>query len=197
MRRRLFTLLSALSLMLCVATMVFWVRDYSTGDVWYLRRVRPSHTDPQRTEQREWTLSSSHGSVEVLHSFRSSGRWIAWEEGFGRDCPYHLFQHNRYDSTEFPLPRYRHPDWHHAGFWFARTTDGNASGFQTSDTDVCLPDWSIAACSVLLPAVQFRRHLRLRSRRPGSCRNCSYDLRATPDRCPECGTTPPIAKVKA
>lgn len=41
----------------------------------------------------------------------------------------------------------------------------------------------------LLPAICIYRHYRRRSQfLPGHCGKCGYDLRATPKRCPECGT---------
>jgi predicted amidophosphoribosyltransferase len=41
----------------------------------------------------------------------------------------------------------------------------------------------------ILPTVWLIR-LRLQQRRPaGTCPKCAYDMRATPDRCPECGAT--------
>jgi hypothetical protein len=57
-----------------------------------------------------------------------------------------------------------------------------------------LPTWFLAAVFVVLPTVAFahRRH-RLRDKRraqTGHCTVCGYDLRATPGRCPECGTIP-------
>ena len=56
-----------------------------------------------------------------------------------------------------------------------------------------VPCWAIAVLPALAISWSVRRRLRTRRRiARGQCPKCGYDLRATPQRCPECGSEPPI-----
>ena len=47
--------------------------------------------------------------------------------------------------------------------------------------------WAAAVLFAVVPTLRARRLLRDRRHPPGTCRGCGYDLRATRERCPECG----------
>ena len=52
-----------------------------------------------------------------------------------------------------------------------------------------VPDWSLFIAALLPFAWLLRRWMVARRKAmEGRCRRCGYDLPATPNRCPECGT---------
>lgn len=62
--------------------------------------------------------------------------------------------------------------------------------WETTDleSDIFVPIWFVSMATAILPLLRiFRRHKVIE----GMCRTCGYDLRASSDRCPECGSAIP------
>jgi hypothetical protein len=56
-----------------------------------------------------------------------------------------------------------------------------------------VPLWLVVFCTAFGPSCWLALKVERRGqshRLKGLCSNCGYDLRATPERCPECGTIP-------
>jgi hypothetical protein len=198
--KRLFRILlnvaTFLSLVLCVATMVLWARSY-----WRFDDVGnyATHRDARTYTQTLVRLGSGHGTIIFtnrqvvwLWSNPSTARVsVEWEWGNGR--------YWRSDPRRPDLyTRLRHEPGDRS-----RELDVLGSRFDRLDLPptatergyhgvvILVPHALVCALLAVLPvvgAVRWRRNRRLR--RVGRCNVCGYDLRATPDRCPECGTFP-------
>jgi hypothetical protein len=185
--RYAFTILSALSLLLCVAVCVLWVRSYVRADDVHWRQ-------DYLTE----------GTAETRKAILSSVRGVLW--GFvhrdttplgpgDRDDFLHLEANpfeNRWDVVPWPdesdLP-YGNRWWQRRGFYFDREQyrvfDTTASALE-----IGMPYWLLAAVTGACPVAWLSNNRRRRRRsRLSQCLSCGYDLRASPERCPECGTT--------
>ena len=74
------------------------------------------------------------------------------------------------------------------GFYLT-TTEGSLANTRTVRTVVNLPLWMPCLVFVAYPTLAFIRGplRRYRRRKRGLCVTCGYDLRGSPERCPECG----------
>ena len=110
-------------------------------------------------------------------------------------CGTHLMSDRPHWWQRFDSPGGYSDDGTTLGFYFrAQSNAGPTYVGRQRDLIFRIPYWFLAAASTLAPAAALRRRLRTRRRtRRGLCPRCGYDLRESPDRCPECGTAANLA----
>ena len=196
MTRRLLNLLTVLSLLLCVAVVVLWVRSYWHFDRLTLSRNRPS-AGSQRSDVEIVTVGSMPGRV-LFAAVRVAGADALWFEWAYSDAPsvrdpgLHLarggYAYNRRATRHRPLFRADHKVRDASNPW----TTGNGGSALGTESIITVPHWLLILPTAVAPLAWLRSDLARRRRRRrvrhNLCPRCGYDLRATPGRCPECGT---------
>jgi len=171
MPRHSFAILSALSLLLCVGTSALWVRSYFACDRFFVQRLLPM---PRICEG--WALFSNRGVFQY-----------EWQDG-----NLSVGRHVEYKALPAVAWNFQPSTWcNRRGFYYESETDVVTPRGFYSYRQLNFPYWLIALPSAILPTIWARRRLRRQEDSP-QCPVCGYDLRATPDRCPECGT--PVEK---
>jgi hypothetical protein len=175
-KRRLINLLAVLSLLLCAASVCLWIRGAFHFDS--VTFVRDTH---------EWLLTNRPFGVYFANvEFEAPLTRAGWA---------------RYTRPVAPWDRtVLSEHWSWAGF--------RAGRFQAGIKGKTIPDrmrgapmpsgvvrfvvishWFLVVATLTLPAIALLRlHRHRRRRMTGLCSSCGYDLRASPQRCPECGT---------
>jgi hypothetical protein len=176
MRRLLrwtFHALAAASLLLCLATAALWVRSYRACDLFYAAR--------QEASENGRRYDAKHFQCRLISDRGHFDGYLGWSER---------------PEDEFKPPwqfKLRHPDGHLSFFsTFRFRSDREVNdGYAYSSCFLGTSAWSLVAAFAVLPAIfafrQVRAVRRRRRARLGCCPACGYDLRATPERCPECG----------
>jgi hypothetical protein len=162
-RRWLFNGLAVLSLLLCLSVSFECVRSFYVED-----SLRCQSSVGGRLVE----FISRNGRLDVLY-------YGTWNGGVG-DIGYTYVPGSPYALVGTDYSR------RYIGFGTGITGYGGRF--------INLPYWLAVVVLAILPSIAWRQHhRRLQHERleRGICLVCGYDLRATPDRCPECGTIPP------
>ena len=181
MIRKILNIPAAVCLLLFLATVAIWARSY-----WYSPSLRH--------DGARWiaVASAERGEVTLVIAefmWRPYDR-AGWDFG--------LSEKLRYEedlSTMFAPGDW----WRRGGFGYGHGfIEGTRAECCADDANIIVfPLW-LMALVFLLPSLWLCRFVYYRQnqrRARGLCVHCGYDLRASPERCPECGTPSPRQKI--
>jgi hypothetical protein len=177
-RRRLLNVLTVLSLALCVVVWALWARSYLSDELWF------------RWVDGRFIVVGANG--EMARNFGERLFDAPSAERLGARV---VVDSLRAGSTPFPrgfpgaplLPRQIKA----LGIEVYDAVDA-PTGIRECWV-VIVPGGYLALLTAIPAAVGLTGWVRRRRRgAKGRCLQCGYDLRATPGKCPECGTLPPV-----
>jgi hypothetical protein len=207
--RWLFNFAAAVSLVLCVASCALWIRSLDKHE--WISRVGRHRTVGQSI------INTSLTTIDCHESSLYVGR-AGWNSSLPKlaDAPA-VWQFSSGEPISF-LPKFsvwsfgrRGPVWLPVSGSSPYPASAPVTrGFAFVEWEFGLRIWVLVVIFGIAPTIRAlhrplrrRLHRILRSRKArermkrGKCRACGYDLRATPDRCPECGAIQPAAKGSA
>jgi hypothetical protein len=195
MGRRLFNFISLVSILLFVATAAIWTRSQWRWDHQFHDVGRWSIG----LNSCEGVTEADAGPADTLLSYESLRSGL-YPPCYAEDIPSGVMCSNRLGQFVYSND---HP-WYRQSLRIEKLADtrwqdmrsspnGLVFGSSVSRWRVTIADWMILVVTALAPTIWTFRHWHARrTAAAGMCRQCGYDLRATPERCPECGLIMPL-----